>query len=212
MRKEKSSALKLFGIAAVDGPHVESVAEGTTLIHYRGLGAVVQPATYDTVVLDDAETEKYAAIVEEAFRHGPILPAPVGTIFRSQSTLSAWLELHYFTLTDALSTVEGHVTARVSISAGRTVKDNTASKSFQALGAESLRTLRGHSTATVVLPVAEEESREGTVVRASFLVETEKWAAFQETVQAEKRRHPALELQLSGPWPPYDFVTMQFAG
>jgi hypothetical protein len=75
-----------------------------------------------------------------------------------------------------------------------------------------LRTLRGHSTATVVLPLAEDDTTGGTVVRASFLVDTEKWPAFQETVEAEKRRHPALELQLSGPWPPYDFVRMQFVG
>jgi len=212
MKQPRMSALKLFGIAAVESQHVDSVAEGTTLIHYRGIGAIVQPALYVATSVDAAETEQYATIIEEAFRHGALLPAPIGTIFKSHGTLSHWLELHYFTLSEALSLVEGHVMARVSISAGRSVKDNGATRSFQALGAESLRLLRGHSTATVVLPLAKEETSEGMVVRASFLVDNERWEAFQETVSQEKRRHPALDVRLTGPWPPYDFVRMQFGG
>jgi hypothetical protein len=210
VRNSKSNALKLFGIAVVDGPHIASLAEGTTLIHYRALAAIVQPGDYSSSTPDEKETDSYAAIVEEAFKHGAVLPAPPGTVFKSERTLADWLELHYFTLSDALSTVEGHLSARVSISAGRSVKDNGATKSFQALGAESLRILRGHSTATVVLPLDEEDTKEGMVVRASFLVDTEKWPAFQESVAAERKRHPALDVQLSGPWPPYDFVRMQF--
>jgi len=208
------SALKLFGIAAVESTSVDSIAEGTTLIHYRGLGAIVQPAFYAATAAADveAEAESHAAILEEAFRHGALLPAPPGTIFKSHGTLSHWLELHYFTLTDALSLVEGHVMARVSITAGRSTKDNGATKSLQALGAESLRLLRGHSTATVVLPLGKDETTEGMVVSASFLVDKERWEAFQETVSQEKRRHPALDVRLTGPWPPYDFVRMQFGG
>jgi Gas vesicle synthesis protein GvpL/GvpF len=214
MKQPRMSALKLFGIAAVESPSVDSIAEGTTLIHYRGLGAIVQPAVYAATPAGDAEAEaeSYAAILEEAFRHGALLPAPPGTIFKSDGTLSHWLELHYFTLTDTLSLVEGQVMARVSISAGRSVKDNGVTKSFQALGAESLRLLRGHSSATVVLPLAKEETSEGMVVCASFLVANERWEAFQETVSQEKRRHPAVDIRLTGPWPPYDFVRMQFGG
>jgi Gas vesicle synthesis protein GvpL/GvpF. len=210
VRNSKSNALKLFGIAVVDGPHIASLAEGTTLIHYRALAAIVQPGDYSSSTLDEKDTDSYATVVEEAFKHGAVLPAPPGTVFKSERTLADWLELHYFTLTDALSTVEGHLSARVTITAGRAVTDNGATKSFQALGAESLRMLRGHSTATVVLPLAEEDTKEGMVVKASFLVDNEKWPAFQESVAAERRRHPALDLQLTGPWPPYDFVRMQF--
>ena len=51
--------------------------------------------------------DKYLRILEEAHTHTAVLPAPPGTVFQSQGTLSRWLELHYFTLTRGASVVEG---------------------------------------------------------------------------------------------------------
>lgn len=206
------SGLKLFGVAAVESRTTDSLAPGTTLVHHRGLGAIVEPAAYSAVELDEAETERYTAVLEEAFESGPILPAPPGTVFRSHDTLAHWLELHYFTLTQAMSVVEGQVAGRVSIEAGGEVKEKDATKTFKALGAETLRLLRGHAAATVVLPLTEEETKDGLVGRASFLVASDRWDAFQKTVAQEGKRQPALEVRLTGPWPPYDFVRMQFGG
>jgi hypothetical protein len=69
--------------------------------------------------------------------------------------------------------------------------------------------LRGHAGATVNLP-ADDSDDEEVVVRASFLVDSERWASFEEAVAAEGRRQTALDFRVSGPWPPYDFVRMQF--
>ena len=40
----------------------------------------------------------------------------------------------------------------------------------------------------------------------------ERWALFCELVAKEDQRHTDLDFQLSGPWPPYDFVRMEFGG
>lgn len=205
------SGLRLFGVAEVDNAN-EPIASGTTIVHHRGLGAIVEPAVYASPKTDDVDLDRYAAVIEEAFRAGAVLPAPPGTIFKSQGTLSHWLELHYFTLTDAMTVVEDHVAARVSISSAAGVKEAEATKSFKALSAESLRHLRGHGAATVVLPVTEDEAREGIVARASFLVPADKWDSFQSVVSEEDRRQRALKVSITGPWPPYDFVRMQFGG
>ena len=205
------SGLRLFGVAEVDNGS-DPVATGTTLVHHRGLGAIVEPAEYTASKGDDAELERYAAVIGEAFSAGPVLPAPPGTIFKSRGTLSHWLELHYFTLTDAMGVVEGNVAARVSIGAAAKAREDDAAKSFKALSAESLRIFRGHATATVVLPVTEEETAEGLVALASFLVPAEKWDSFNAAVSQESRRQPALDVRVTGPWPPYDFVRMQFGG
>jgi hypothetical protein len=206
------SGLRLFGVAELENGLTESLPEGTSVVQHRGLGAIVEPAAYSGPKLEDADLERYAAVVNEAFKLATILPAPPGTIFKSHGTLAHWLELHYFTLTDAMGVVEGNVAARVSIGAGARVKENEAEKSFQALGAEALRLLRGHAAATVVIPVTDNDAKEGVVARASFLVASEKWDSFQSVVSQESRRQPALDVQLTGPWPPYDFVRMQFGG
>ena len=101
----------MYGVAAVESGHTSSLAEGTGLTHFRALAAIVEPSPYTTVSLDDGEMEKYLRVLEEAYSHSTVLPAPPGTVFQSQSTLTRWLELHYFTLTEALSVIEGHAAA-----------------------------------------------------------------------------------------------------
>ena len=207
-----TSGLRLFGVAELENGLADSLPDGTTIVQHRGLGAIVESTAYSAAKLEEGELARYATVVEEAFKHGTILPAPPGTIFKSHGTLAHWLELHYFTLTDAMGVVEGKVAARISIGSGAKVKEDDAAKSFQALGAEALRLFRGHAKATVVIPLTEDEAKEGVIARASFLVPAEKWESFQAAVSQESRRQPALDVQLTGPWPPYDFVRMQFGG
>jgi len=64
----------------------------------------------------------------------------------------------------------------------------------------------------VTLPKADGDDEEGVVARASFLVDTQRWETFKETVNKEAQRQPALAFGVTGPWPPYDFVRMQFGG
>ena len=73
-----------------------------------------------------------------------------------------------------------------------------------------MRVLRGQASATVTLPSLEGETT--VVAQASFLVELDKWNAFADLVTKEDQRQTALDFHLSGPWPPYDFVRMQFGG
>jgi gas vesicle protein GvpL/GvpF len=204
------SSLKLYGVGAVDSGHAASLADGTQLVRYRALSAIVEPAGYDAVALDDAEMDRYLRVLDEVHTHTAVLPAPPGTVFRSLATLNQWLELHYFTLTEALSVVEGHASARVSISTQANREVGDTQKSVAALAAESLRLLRGHASATVTLAPAEGDEEDAIVARASFLVDTEQWQTFEEAVSAEAKRQKALDFRVTGPWPPYDFVRMQF--
>jgi hypothetical protein len=212
MAQHSLSSLKLYGVAAVDSGQSTSLAEGTTLVHYRALAAIVEPSAYATVGLDNGEMDKYLRVVEDVHAHVAVLPAPPGTVFQSHSTLTRWLELHYFTLTEALSVVEGHAAARVSITTNGTQDTGTAGKSFAALAADSLRTLRSQAAATVTLPKADGDEEDGIVARASFLIDSQRWQAFQEIVSKEASRQTALTFRVTGPWPPYDFVRMQFGG
>ena len=212
MAQASLNALRLYGVAAVESGHTASLAEGTSLTHYRALAGIVEPSSYSPVRLDDGEMAKYLRVLEEAHAHSAVLPAPPGTVFQSKNTLTRWLELHYFTLTEALSVVEGHAAARVSITTNGNQEETDAQKSFAALAAESLRLLRGQAAATVTLPRADGDEEEGVVARASFLIDSQRWQAFQDIVSKEAKRQGTLNFKVTGPWPPYDFVRMQFGG
>jgi hypothetical protein len=203
--------LRLYGVAAVESGQAMSLAEGTTLVHYRALAAIVEPSPYSVSTLGEDEKGNYVRILEESHSHAAVLPAPPGTVFKSQSTLTRWLELHYFTLTEALSVIEGHAAARVSITAHASEEEDSR-KSLAGLAAESLRLLRSQAAATVSLPMADGDDEDGIVARASFLIDTQRWQAFTDTVSAEAQRQPSLDFRVTGPWPPYDFVRMQFGG
>jgi hypothetical protein len=212
MAQGSLNALRLYGVAAVESGHTASLAEGTTLAHYRALAAIVEPSSYSSVILDDGEMTKYLRVLEQVHEHSSVLPAPPGTVFQSKDKLTRWLELHYFTLTEALSVVEGHSAARVSITSLGKKDDGDAQKSFAALAAESLRLLRAQAAATVTLPRAADDEEDGVVARASFLIDSQRWQAFQDIVAKEARRQTSLDFKVTGPWPPYDFVRMQFGG
>jgi len=210
MAQGSVGALRIYGVAAVESGHVSSLAPDTSLVHFRALAAIVEPSHYALTAVDEEQMSKYLSVLEAAQSEGSVLPAPPGTIFQSQATLLRWLELHYFTLTEALAVVEGHSAARVSVTTNGKSDDSEAQRSFAALAAESLRLLRGQAAATVTLPKADGDDEEGVVARASFLIDSQRWQAFKETVNKEQQRQGALNFQLTGPWPPYDFVRMQF--
>lgn len=212
MAQAAVNSLRLYGVAAVESGQATSLAEETSLVHYRALAAIVESSPYSVATLDDDEMAKYLRVLEEAHAHSAVLPAPPGTVFQSQSTLTRWLELHYFTLTEALAVVEGHAAARVSITAQRKQNDADAQKSFAALAAESLRLLRSQAAATVTLPKADGDEEDGVVARASFLIDSQRWQVFKDTVSKEAQRQTGLDFRVTGPWPPYDFVRMQFRG
>ena len=212
------NGLRLYGVAAHETGAQQALAEGTSLVPFRALAAVVAPSRYARIVLDEGEMQEYSRVLEEVHSSVTVLPAPPGTVFRSRDNLARWLELHYFTLTQVMSSIEGHSQARLTVTKGHAVDPSDASpgeskenaKQLMATAAQSMRVLREQAAATVNLTVPEDETT--VIARASFLVETERWTAFHELVTKEDERHTSLDFRLSGPWPPYDFVRMQFGG
>ena len=218
MPQTSLNGLRLYGVAAFDSGLHQPLAEGTTSIQFRSIAAIVAPAKYSRITIDDTELRDYTRVLEEVQANTPILPAPPGTLFKSRDNLSRWLELHYFTLTQAIGSIEGHGQARLTITKAPGIDPAKASavelrensKQLLATASQSMRVLRGQAAATVSLPIPDDDT--STVAQASFLVDLERWGVFADLVQKEDTRHTNLDFHLSGPWPPYDFVRMQFGG
>lgn len=210
MAQSSVNALRLYGVAASDSK-ATSLAAGTSVVHFRHVSAIVEPSDYAKIEINAEELKKYTAVIEEVFANSAILPAPPGTVFRSHDNLLRWLELHYFTLVEALGQVDGHSSARLVLSVADAPKNDEAAKKFQTLASEALRVFRKTSAATMTHPM-DEDGDGGVIARASFLVETDKWDEFSAAVEAAAKQHREFDFRLTGPWPPYDFVQMQFGG
>lgn len=201
-------ALRVYGITVADsGP---APIEGTELVAFRDLAAIVEEDAYEVELPGGASLERYTAVVEAFFGQHPVLPAPAGTVFRGREVLVRWLELHYVALTDALAFVEDRAGARVHMCrADGDPQERDKGTDLAAVAAETFRALRRRAVAAVPLKT---EHITGMVLSGAFLIERELWRDFESTVREERERNPELRLDLSGPWPPYDFIRMQFGG
>ena len=200
--------LRLYGIIMQDGHVAAKLPQGLQLQPLRELAAITEDGDYRPGDVDAAEVERHLAIVSGLYRAEPVLPAPVGTTFRSTEVLQKWMELHYVALSDALAWVEDRLGARVHITrAMGKESDKEAGSDLAAIAAQVTRSLRRHAVSTV--PLRNEEVT-GIVLSAAYLVERELWEEFADSVDAEADAHPTIRLELTGPWPPYDFVKIQF--
>jgi hypothetical protein len=204
------SAVQLF---VITGSHGLRATFGRTaeVVVFRDLAAVVAERPY--VEVGGEGLRVYREVVESVFREQAVLPAPPGVVFRDRGVLTQWMELHYFTLLDALAYVEDRAVARVAVAASPPADAPAEAGGEEVAGRREeadavlrdvLRVLRRHAVATLAI------GGDGAPAAASFLVERARWDVFAGVVAQEGERLSDVTLRLSGPWPPYDFVRMQF--
>jgi hypothetical protein len=187
-----------------------NVPMGAQLMPVRELAAITEEGEYTARDAGPADVERHMEIVDALFKQDAVLPLPVGTVFRSAEVLQRWMELHYVALSDALAWVEDRAAARVHVTSAHThngAGERETTTEIAAIAAEVTKQLRRYAVATVPVRVHDDT---GHVHTSASLVERPLWKQFTDAVQAETKRHHATKLTLSGPWPPYDFVRVQF--
>lgn len=189
------------------------------IVPFRDIAAVVQPVGAGNVptreaLPQDGVVEAHHDVVAALHRQTAVLPAPAGVVARDRSSIVRWLEVHHVALCEALSFVDDRCGARVHVTRSPVAASSegpltAAPLDLDATATELFRVLRRLAVAATIIrhPATEVERATG-----AFLVETDRWDAFADAVAAEDRRHDAIRLELTGPWPPYDFVKMQFGG
>jgi len=203
--------LCLHAIVLSDGhalPEVPGATGGLKLVSYRDVAAVVSDQkTFALEDIDSARIEIHRAIVDTLFHSVPVLPAPVGVVFRSADAINRWMELHYVSLTGALEFLEDRAAARVHISAAASGSNRAVDADIANAANEAVRALR--RSAVMAIPLMFDPST-GRVSSAAFLIERENWKNFLRAVAEQHEAHHALKFDVTGPWAPYDFVQMQF--
>jgi hypothetical protein len=201
-------ALRVYGIVMQDGQGPPKLPAGVQLFPMRDLAAVAEEGEYSAKDVDKTVVERHMSVVENIFGQDAVLPTPVGTVFRSNEVLQRWMELHYVALSDALAWVEDRVAARLHVRSAVAIDDGREPTSdLAAIAAEVSRSLRRRAVAGVPLRQPDDSS---DLLGVAFLVERELWQEFADAVGDEQERHTLLRIELTGPWPPYDFVRLQF--
>jgi hypothetical protein len=156
----------------------------------------------------ERDFERHAVVLEAVAMRHPVAPAPVGTVFKGRDTLVRWMELHYHALHEALTFLDGRVVTRVHV-VRREMKLPVIGTALAATAADVFKTLRLQAAAMVTLKT---EHLTGIVLSGAFLVERERLDAFTSAVANAAKSHDELDVQLTGPWPPYDFVRLDLGG
>lgn len=200
------SGVRVYGIVAVPAnTHEPEQVPGTHLVTVRELGAVVRSAPFARVQPTEPEIDEYHRVVDAVFDRVTVVPAPFGTVFRSADQVARWIDTHYIALTEGMMFVDGRCEARVHITAGEEGADDDERADRVAVAAESFRALRRQAAAAVPLRV--ENAR--AVLSSAFLVERTRWDEFVGAVAEQGRRRASLRFDVTGQWPPYDFVRLE---
>lgn len=189
----------LYGVTRAGGWRQRYGAAGAQKfgrVRFRDLEAVVDPVPFDLPELGPVELAEHQRAVGGLACRGTILPAPPGVIFAGRRALVRFLDDQYVALVEGLTLLEGHWEFRLHV-----VRAGTSKGVGDA--ARLYGELRGLARAAVTFP-----RREDRLLSAAFLVERPRWIEFVEHAEDIGAKRPELQLDLTGPWPPYDFVKL----
>jgi hypothetical protein len=173
---------------------------GARLVLHDDVAALIAPAPPEGADHDPLHVTARHWEVHRALLSGDVVPAPAGVVFPTEAEVLAFLEESYTTLRGALARVRGRWEYRLHVTlADAAFPENKALDLATHIYAE----LRRLSRAAVPFP--RELPR---VLSAAFLVERAASESFRDRVDQLSALNSALELDLTGPWPPYDFVSM----
>jgi hypothetical protein len=172
--------------------------EDVLRIRYRDIDALVQPVAYELPPLDEAHVQAHQKAVESAMRRGTVLPAPYGVVFRGRRQLVRLLQDQYLALDEGLTFLDGHWELRLHILA---TNAHDTDPGLEDLVTQLYSELRRHARAAVPFP-----SEGRRLMSAAFLVERVLWLDFMDRAEEIGAAHREVALDITGPWPPYDFV------
>ena len=204
-------------------------------VPYRALAAATSPLERYPPRPTPENVWRHEAVVEALRAQGPALPVRFGTVLADAAAVAHALAARYDVLAADLDRLGDKVEFGLTvlwdppITPGEDLAPGSgAAVEAQGRGARYLRArLAAHRREAAMRERARALAREldrdlsvhalerrctllptpRLAVRAAYLVEPGRVPAFQDAFAQLDRAHPALRVLLSGPWPPYSFVT-----
>ena len=167
-------------------------------IRYRDLEALVKEVPFVIPTDSSHAVDEHQRTVEVVMRRTTILPAPFGVVFKGRRQLVKMMQDQYLVLDEGLSLLDGHWELRLHV---ETAAVGEAADEMGDVAMTIYSELRRFARAAVPFP-----SEARRLVSAAFLVDRTTWVEFIERIEDFGGQHPELSFDVTGPWPPYDFV------
>ncbi|MDP2480699.1 MAG: GvpL/GvpF family gas vesicle protein [Candidatus Palauibacterales bacterium] len=189
---------------ALDALHLRESRLEYELVPRGDLAAAVTAAPFRDATEPDPEALRtHERVVEALLRRSTLVPVPFGLVARDEHAVREFLARRREDLEDALEYLDNSYEMRVHVSL-RAGGDGQALQGFLRMLHGSLR---GQARAARRLPGKDEGQ-----AAAAFLVGRGEWLRLVEKATRWEGHHPEVELRVTGPWPPYDFVTIEGPG
>lgn len=200
-----SSGYYLYGVVRAGDRSAEGKlgldrASGFRRIQFRDLEALTRQARFDLPALGPSQLVGHQRVLEWVMRAGTVIPAPPGIIFRGRRPLVRFLEDQYLALDRGLSFLEDHWELRLHVDA---IVPGDPAPELHDRVARIYAELRSQARAAIPFP-----RQRRRLLSAAFLVERSAWIPFVERAEDLIMASPELQLDITGPWPPYDFIRM----
>jgi hypothetical protein len=204
-------------------------------VPWRDLAAATSPLELGALRATVEDVVRHEAIVEALRRLGPALPVRFATVLADAQALAHALAVRYDVLVADLARLGDKVELGLTVlwdppstQGEEPATGSEAVREAHGPGARYLQArLAAHRREAAARDraraLARELDRELSVhalerrctilptarlaVRAAYLLDPGRVPAFQDTFAEIRRVHPDLRFLLSGPWPPYSFVT-----
>lgn len=209
-------------------------SRGLNLVPWRGLAAITRRTSLDAGAVSMDAVRQHEAVVEALLEDSAALPVRFGTIFRDAASVTSALAEQYEPLAADLARVGGK--AELSLTAlwvSPPVWDGPGFESPDAFSTEraGARYLRARAAllqreqgarerARAIAEALDRELASLTLerrvrllptpriaVRTAYLLERSAVTTFRTAFEGLRRTQSELRLLLTGPWPPYSFVT-----
>jgi hypothetical protein len=157
-------------------------------------------------------------VVEAIMARGPVLPLRFGTQLEREEELGAALAERRDELVRALERVRGHVELGLRVIPERGSKpdldtrEQTGRAYLLARAAEhrraneAARDLHGPLAELAAESLVRERPAPPAILVATYLVDASRVAEFRARADELAARHGHLQVMVTGPWPPYNFV------
>ena len=213
------------------------IAADLAMVSWRDLAAVTGRTGDGDAPLTVEAVLHHETIVEAVRRQGPSLPVRFGTVFRDATSVEAALSERYETLAADLERLGDKVELSLTAlwatpssddAPARAAREEEGAPAGRSAGARYLharaaafrrddalkeRACRVASELELVLGGLALEQRESLLptprvaLRTSYLLEPAGVGAFQAAVETVRGTRAELRILLTGPWPPYSFVS-----
>jgi hypothetical protein len=201
-------------------------------IPYRDLEAIVSELDDGMLQATGEHVLRHEAVVEAVRQMGPALPVRFGALMRDRAAVADALATRYATLVEDLERLGDKIEMGLAVLWREPEVASTAGQDdtmhLESRGARYLRAKFSQYRHDALLrDRAERLSREldrelaplvldrrygvlptrRLVMRAAYLLHSPAVKTFQGAFSEVRRKYPDLRFLLTGPWPPYSFVT-----